>query len=76
MKPQQFEDMLFSDEPLSAEEREELEVRMQAYPELAVLHKNWSVLKPQLDAAEMAAPDGRRGGPCGESLRAHQDEGG
>ena len=57
MKPQQLEDKLFSDEPLSTEEREELEARMQAYPELAVLHKNWSALKPQLEAAEMAAPE-------------------
>jgi hypothetical protein len=57
MKPQQFEDMLIADEPLSAEERKELEAQMQAYPELAVLQKNWNALKPHLEAAEMAVPE-------------------
>jgi hypothetical protein len=56
MKPQWFEELILTDEPLSAEQRKELEARMQAYPELAVLQKNWEVLKHHLESAEMAAP--------------------
>jgi hypothetical protein len=57
MKPQRFEKLLFSDDPLSAEDEQQMEAHMHAYPELAMLQKNWNALKPYLEAAEMAEPE-------------------
>ncbi|MQC26586.1 MAG: hypothetical protein DWG76_03940 [Chloroflexi bacterium] len=56
MKPQQFDDMIFSDEKLSEEEKRALEAHMKTNPELLRLYKSWGNLKPRLAESEMLAP--------------------